>query len=345
MTLTPAKIEIWRRLRLGDMRRLFQHRYGVTFPDADDGREDLRLLLLPISLGQDPQRRMTNAIDLWAPWMPPNEAETLVASIVTTPLNMRRPPPDLLGKVLNVTNAQREVLRLWTIAPIDMTDEQLAEHRKAKRRNWKRAARLRVGRKTRQEYLACNTISRDRPWLALGISRRTWYRRQRGTGTSVGPINSISLSQTCATPNNKPRVSKRVAEYCSAQTPRKHRNTKQALRRRIAAASRSARTAAPHLGSRRPTPVPLVVVSDANGTCATVTVVSDGWPRNSRLPEERLEVADGGTSALSSDTVEVKPSIKLPLPADDRRSNSRLPSELLDTIDDDLGIPNFLRRY
>lgn len=30
---------------------------------------------------------------------------------------------------------------------------------------------------SRADYLAENTISRDKPWEALGISRRTWYRR------------------------------------------------------------------------------------------------------------------------------------------------------------------------
>ena len=30
---------------------------------------------------------------------------------------------------------------------------------------------------TRADYLAENTISRDKPWEKLGISRRTWYRR------------------------------------------------------------------------------------------------------------------------------------------------------------------------
>lgn len=29
----------------------------------------------------------------------------------------------------------------------------------------------------REEYLAENTISRDKPWEKLGISRATWYRR------------------------------------------------------------------------------------------------------------------------------------------------------------------------
>lgn len=30
---------------------------------------------------------------------------------------------------------------------------------------------------TRADYLAENTISRDKPWEYFGISRRTWYNR------------------------------------------------------------------------------------------------------------------------------------------------------------------------
>ena len=30
---------------------------------------------------------------------------------------------------------------------------------------------------TREDYLAENTISRDKPWEKLSISRATWYRR------------------------------------------------------------------------------------------------------------------------------------------------------------------------
>lgn len=32
---------------------------------------------------------------------------------------------------------------------------------------------------TRAEYLAANTISRDMPWLAQGISERTWWRYRK----------------------------------------------------------------------------------------------------------------------------------------------------------------------
>lgn len=41
---------------------------------------------------------------------------------------------------------------------------------------------------TREDYLAENTISRDKPWEALGISRATWYRRGK-------PIPSNTVSQ------------------------------------------------------------------------------------------------------------------------------------------------------
>ena len=30
---------------------------------------------------------------------------------------------------------------------------------------------------SREDYLAENSISRDKPWEKLGISRATWYRR------------------------------------------------------------------------------------------------------------------------------------------------------------------------
>lgn len=57
-----AKSETMRRLRLGDVQKVLQHRYGHTLPDDDAGREDLRELLLPISLGPEAGRKMENAI-------------------------------------------------------------------------------------------------------------------------------------------------------------------------------------------------------------------------------------------------------------------------------------------
>lgn len=41
---------------------------------------------------------------------------------------------------------------------------------------------------SREDYLAENTISRDKPWEHFGISRATWYRRGK-------PMPSENLSQ------------------------------------------------------------------------------------------------------------------------------------------------------
>ncbi|GFL43053.1 HTH domain-containing protein [Neisseria gonorrhoeae] len=36
---------------------------------------------------------------------------------------------------------------------------------------------FRAGSQSRADYLAENSISRDKPWEHFGISRATWYRR------------------------------------------------------------------------------------------------------------------------------------------------------------------------
>ena len=90
----------------------------------------------------------------------------------------RTPTAEQLGARLRVTNAERERLKLWPFKPVDVTDERLAEQRKAKERE--RAARRRRERgvKPRSAYLA-ELASKPRPWEAEGISQRTWQRRQK----------------------------------------------------------------------------------------------------------------------------------------------------------------------
>jgi hypothetical protein len=84
-----SKNELLRRLRLGDLRRLLLDRCGSILPDDDAGREYLRELLLPISLGPNeavkrarvelwgPTDRMRREIELRAPWMNEDEARDL----------------------------------------------------------------------------------------------------------------------------------------------------------------------------------------------------------------------------------------------------------------------------
>ena len=149
-----------------NLRTLFRDRYGAVLPDDDAGREDLRELLLPISVGPHAELKMPNAIEIWAPWMQPDEATRLIDEINLTPIWHRKPNGRLLGKRLRVTNGERERLRLWTIPPYNMSKQELMAYRKAKAKARMRLLRQRRGRKPRAVYLA-DSINRKKPWKRL----------------------------------------------------------------------------------------------------------------------------------------------------------------------------------
>src|SRR5947207_15766144 len=94
-----------RRLRLGDLPKLFADRCrGSILPDDDAGRDYLRELLLPISIGPHeavkgsrvieiwgPPDRMRREIELRAPWMSQDEAQELLDEIDLMPMWQRKP--------------------------------------------------------------------------------------------------------------------------------------------------------------------------------------------------------------------------------------------------------------
>jgi hypothetical protein len=172
--------EILRRIRLGNLRSLFRARWGAILPDDDAGRGDLLEMLICISLGENASLKMAHAIEVWAPWMPRAEGAELIDHVSRMPSQDRKVSPGTLGQRLRVTNRERERLGLWTIAPFDMTAEQMAEQRKAK----KKARDSRRSKKSRGEFIE-GSLSRLKPWLAAGISRSTYYRRYE-TGMRQG---------------------------------------------------------------------------------------------------------------------------------------------------------------
>jgi hypothetical protein len=179
-----SKHEELRRLRLGYLRRLLRDRCGPVLPDDDAGREYLKELLLPISLGPNeavelwgPTDRMRCAIEVWAPWMSEDEARDLRIEINAMPRWERWPSQRTLGERLNVTYAERERLRLWGIDPCDMTSTAMALFRKRKKRQRDKLRRQLQGQQSRADYLANHRLSKEKPWMKEGISRATYYRR------------------------------------------------------------------------------------------------------------------------------------------------------------------------
>jgi hypothetical protein len=198
--LKPDQIDKWegvRRLRYGDFQRLFRDRYHSRgyfhFPDDDAGRGDLWLLVLNVSLAiAEPKKKMRHVIETWAPWLNAEEREAYIEHVWGLDFYERLMTAREIGERLGLTNAERERLKLWQFKPIDMTDEELAEYRKRKNNERRRAKRAR----TRVEYLA-SSLTSTKPWEAEGICRRTWERRRVAT---QGRNNSNNTKTTLATP-------------------------------------------------------------------------------------------------------------------------------------------------
>jgi hypothetical protein len=143
---------------------------------AEAGRDFFQLMVILSLAPSWVDKRMKHAFEVWVPWMQQEEADMMTNHILSLPEYERKVTARDLGLQLQLTNDEREQLCLWPIKPIDKTDDELAEQRRLKNNARRRAKRGR----TRAEYLAAS-VERAQPWIAEGMSRRSWYRK-RGTG-------------------------------------------------------------------------------------------------------------------------------------------------------------------
>ena len=104
---------------------------------------------------------------------------------------------DKLAKFLGVTYAQRQRLAITTIGSIDVNKRSRALLRKRKNRLHNERKRRAQGIRPRAAYKE-NSLMHIKPWEVEGISRRTWYRRKRGTGPSP-PISPLKNGGTNGT--------------------------------------------------------------------------------------------------------------------------------------------------
>jgi hypothetical protein len=165
-------------LRLNDLSRLFRSRYGLEMPDDDAGRDDMRIAIHHLACLPRPRQAIMHWLEVWAPWMPVAEASELAGEAMANP---RRYKADALAWCLGLTQEQRTMLGITTIGATDMNKAARTKRRKQLDRERKASQRRANGVKPRKLYEA-QSLSRAKPWLTEGISRATWYRRQRETG-------------------------------------------------------------------------------------------------------------------------------------------------------------------
>jgi hypothetical protein len=113
-----------------------------------------------------------------------------------------------LGDRHRVTYAEHSRFGLKNITPCDKTKEELAEHRKARKREREKLRRQRSGAKSRSAYLIqfAGSINKTKPWEALGISKAAITDRSARKGKQHDAPCTACQSRT------------RTPTYCRART-------------------------------------------------------------------------------------------------------------------------------
>jgi hypothetical protein len=182
-------------LRVRELQIIFWSRNGaMRLVDDDAGRDDAMMALHHMAgLTIDPRGRMSSWLSTWAPWMPPGEATGLIERAMK---ERRRYRADTLAHRLNLHLDERTRLGISTIGAVDKPKAQRLADQKEQRRLAQLKRRRAQGIKPRASYVGSGTAN-AKPWIGEGISRRTWYRRHRGTGVKPALTTQLQASDLC----------------------------------------------------------------------------------------------------------------------------------------------------
>jgi hypothetical protein len=177
-------------VRVAEIDRALTDRWGEILPHDDAGADDAFVMCHHLARrAGDPVIRMRGWLDRRAPWMPLADRQTLIERVLARPLRWKA---DTLAKRLGLTAATRTRLQIKTIGAIDQTLEERAETRRLRKLQDKQHQRQASGSLPRPQFEA-QSIQQRQPWQALGISRRTWYRRaiQQRSTTCRGHLGRV----------------------------------------------------------------------------------------------------------------------------------------------------------
>ncbi|MDI7864078.1 hypothetical protein MRS76_19195 [Rhizobiaceae bacterium n13] len=179
-------------MRLREIEAVIASRHGSIIPDPED-TDDLELCISyirAVALSATAQD-IRDWCGRFAPWIFRRWEELIVPIALEGLRRKKMLPSDDVAKLLCVSMAERTSLGLKTIGACDISREQrdrLAKENKRERdRNRQERKRRAAGMKDRKSHRA-QTLAATRPWEAEGISRRTWFNRQKQRCTGLSPI-------------------------------------------------------------------------------------------------------------------------------------------------------------
>lgn len=126
-------------VRMHELERVFQHRYGRFLPDDDSGVDDFTLMAHHIAqLPGSALPRIVAWARAWAPWMSPTQAAEIAHRVMENPLRFTA---DVLAWRLRLSMVDRTHLRITTIGAFDLSKAERQEDRKRKKREAERIRR------------------------------------------------------------------------------------------------------------------------------------------------------------------------------------------------------------
>ncbi|QIG91974.1 hypothetical protein [Bradyrhizobium sp. 6(2017)] len=138
----PDQARLITLIRLRELERIFQSRYGRFLPDDDAGMDDLTVAAHHVAfLRGDVATHIVAWARSWAPWLPQDKAKQLAERVAAEP---RKFTADALAWRLRLSMAERTALKITTIGAFDVSKAEREEERKRKRREAERARRAKA---------------------------------------------------------------------------------------------------------------------------------------------------------------------------------------------------------
>jgi hypothetical protein len=175
-------------LRKRELELLFVERWGKQLPDDDAGRADLRLMA--DHLAQLGKNHITAWVNVWAPWLTDDELDGLIALVGPG----KHWKANALAKELNLDDATRTRLDIRTIGAVDRTKAKRAKRCKKRKTAAEAARRAKAGAASH-----ATSAAQLKPWIALGYSESTYYRKKRWTDSGDSNSCHILLESQCGT--------------------------------------------------------------------------------------------------------------------------------------------------
>lgn len=174
-----------RKHRLREIDTVAKARYGRVLPASADATPFLTAVAFTANaMGVNTQR----AVAGWCARFAPHLAARVDDIFPPIRLEVEGRRYDLnaddAADLLGVTFEERQSLSLRTIGACDLTPDAFRVARKEAKR---KRDRERLAQKRKAKRPRSKALMRVRPWEAEGISRRTWYRRQKRNGTDLSP--------------------------------------------------------------------------------------------------------------------------------------------------------------